>query len=290
MTPSILQSRFHRWVYTGYVSIFFIYLLAPLFVVAVFAFNDSLFPSLPWNGFTLDWFIGDSHPRLGVFNDKPILQSIGISALVAVCVSVLAISIGTSNAFLFEREEFPFKNFLYMLMLTPLVIPGVILGISILLTSTTAGNYIEDTFGVDIELFRPSYWLVIFGQFSFGATYVMLLVAARLKKFDRTLEEAALSLKATRLESILYVTIPFLRPAIIGAFVVAFILSFSNINTTIFLVGSDPTLPIDLYSRIRFSSTPVLNAVSFLVVLVISFLALINFFVSGKTNNRNGQD
>ena len=140
----------------------------------------------------------------------------------------------------------------------------------------------EDTFGVDIELFRPSYWLVIFGQFSFGATYVMLLVAARLKKYDRTLEEAALSLKATRLQAIWYVTIPFLRPAIIGAFVVAFLLSFSNINTTIFLVGSDPTLPIDLYSRIRFSSTPVLNAVSFMIVLIITILAFINFFVSRK--------
>ena len=156
------------------------------------------------------------------------------------------------------------------------------MGISILLTATSAGTQIEDTFGVDIELFRPSYWLVILGQFSFGATYVMLLVSARLKKFDRTLEEAALSLKATRLEAIMYVTIPFLRPAIIGAFVVAFILSFSNINTTIFLIGSDSTLPIDLYSRIRFSSTPVLNAVSFMIVLIISVLAFINFFVSRK--------
>jgi spermidine/putrescine transport system permease protein len=105
-------------------------------------------------------------------------------------------------------------------------------------------------------------------------------VAARLKKYDRTLEEAALSLKATRLQAIWYVTIPFLRPAIIGAFVVAFLLSFSNINTTIFLVGSDPTLPIDLYSRIRFSSTPVLNAISFLIVLIISILAFINFFMT----------
>ena len=188
--------------------------------------------------------------------------------------------VGTLAAILFEEEEFRLKGLLYFLALTPLVIPGVILGISLLLTATSAGNHIEDTFGLDIELFRPSYWLVILGQFSFGATYVMLLVSARLKKFDRTLEEAALSLKATRLESIWYVTIPFLRPAIIGSFVIAFILSFSNINTTIFLIGSDPTLPIDLYSRIRFSSTPVLNAVSFLIVLTISGLAIFNFFAN----------
>jgi spermidine/putrescine transport system permease protein len=143
-----------------------------------------------------------------------------------------------------------------------------------------AGSYIEQKFGWDIAFLSPSFWLVVLGQFSFGATYVMLLVGARLKKFDRSLEEAALSLKATRLQSIWYITIPFLKPAIIGAFVVAFLISFSNFNTTIFLIGSDPTLPVDLYSRIKFSSTPVLNAVSFLIVVFITVAALISLFIN----------
>ena len=166
------------------------------------------------------------------------------------------------------------------------MIPGVILGISILISSTFVGSYIEDHFGIDVEFLRPSYGLVVLGQFSFGATYVMLLVGARLKKFDRTLEEAALSLKANRLQAIWYVTIPYLLPAIIGAFIVAFLLSFSNINTTIFLIGSDPTLPIDLYSRIRFSSTPVLNAISFLIVMVITIAAIVNFIISSRKKER----
>ena len=162
-------------------------------------------------------------------------------------VALFSTIVGTMAALLFEEEKFRFKGFLYFLALSPLVIPGVILGISILLSSTYAGNYMEDNFGLDLEFLRPSFWLVVFGQFSFGATYVMLLVSARLKKFDRTLEEAALSLRASRLEAIWYITIPFLRPAMIGAFVVAFLISFSNFNTTIFLVGSDPTLPVDLF-------------------------------------------
>jgi len=188
--------------------------------------------------------------------------------------------IGTIAALLFEEEDFKLKGFLYFLALSPLVIPGVVLGISILLSSTFAGTYIEDNFGIDVEFLRPSFWLVVIGQFSFGATYVMLLVSARLKKFDRALEEAAQSLRATRLEVIRLITIPFLRPAIIGAFVVAFLISFSNFNTTIFLVGSDPTLPVDLYSRIKFSSTPVLNAVSFLIVAFITLSAMISFALS----------
>jgi len=282
MIRSLPSSPSYRIGYSVYVFLFFMFLVMPLVTISVLAFNDSDFISLPWNGFTLDWFFSATDEREGLFADDGLITSIYVSISTGLIVAAMSTVVGTIAALLFEEEEFRLKGLLYFLALTPLVIPGVILGISILLTATAAGNYIEDTFGADIELFRPSYWLVILGQFSFGATYVMLLVSARLKKFDRTLEEAALSLKATRLEAILYVTIPFLRPAIIGAFVVAFILSFSNINTTIFLIGSDPTLPIDLYSRIRFSSTPVLNAVSFLVVLVISFLAILNFFVSGK--------
>jgi len=280
MIRSLPTSSLYRIGYRLYVFLFFTFLLMPLVAISVLAFNDSNFISLPWNGFTLDWFFSATDERQGLFNDEELMASIVTSLSTGFFVAAMSTLVGTLAALLFEEEQFRLKGLLYFLALAPLVIPGVILGISILLTATAAGNHIENTFDLDVELFRPSYWLVILGQFSFAATYVMLLVSARLKKFDRTLEEAALSLKATRLEAIWYVTIPFLRPAIIGAFVVSFILSFSNINTTIFLIGSDPTLPIDLYSRIRFSSTPVLNAVSFLIVLTISGLAIINLFAN----------
>ena len=285
MIRSLPNTTAYTITYRIYVGLFFLFLVIPLIAISVLAFNDSNYIALPWNGFTLDWFFSATDEREGLFADSNLLESINTSLTTALIVATMSTVIGTIAALLFEEEQFRLKGFLYFLALTPLVIPGVILGISILLSSTYAGNLIEKNFGVDIELFRPSYWLVIFGQFSFGATYVMLLVAARLKKFDRSLEEAALSLKATRVQAIWYITIPFLRPAIIGAFIVAFLLSFSNINTTIFLVGSDPTLPIDLYSRIRFSSTPVLNAISFLIVLIITLFALVNFFIKRKSDD-----
>ena len=282
MIRSLPTTKLYKATYSAYVTLFFTFLVLPLIAISILAFNDSDFIALPWNGFTLDWFFSATAKREGLFADSNLIESIFISLSTGLIVASASTIVGTFAALLFEEEEFRFKGFLYFLALTPLVIPGVILGISILISSTFVGNYVEDTFGVDVEFFRPSYWLVILGQFSFCTTYVMLLVSARLKKFDRTLEEAALSLKATRLQAIWYVTIPFLRPAIIGAFVVAFLLSFSNINTTIFLVGSDPTLPIDLYSRIRFSSTPVLNAISFLIILIITIAAIINFFVARR--------
>ncbi len=282
MIRTLPNSPLYAIGYRIYITLFYLFLIMPLVTICVLAFNDSNFISLPWKGFSLDWFFSDTEDRLGLFADEDLLLSIWTSFKTGFVVALLSLVIGTMAALLFEQEKFRFKGFLYFLALTPLVIPGVILGISILLTSTFAGTYIEDNFGVDVEFLRPSFWLVVFGQFSFGTTYVMLLVGARLKKFDHTLEEAALSLRATRLQVIGLIILPFLRPALIGAFVVAFLISFSNFNTTIFLVGSDPTLPVDLYSRIKFSSTPVLNAVSFMIVAFITLSAIISFVLSRK--------
>ncbi len=154
--------------------------------------------------------------------------------------------------------------------------------ISILLFANTLGMFFENTFNLDVGLFRPGFWLVVLGQFSFISTLVTLVVSARLKKFDRSLEEAALNLGATRLQVIWHITLKFLRPAIIGAFAVAFLMSFENFNTTLFLVGSQSTLPITLYLQVRDGSTPVINAISFLLIVGTSILALINLTFSRK--------
>jgi spermidine/putrescine transport system permease protein len=129
-------------------------------------------------------------------------------------------------------------------------------------------------------LLRPGFWLVVLGQFSFISTLVTLIVSARLKKFDPSLEEAALNLGATRLEAIWHITLKFLRPAIVGAAAVAFLMSFENFNTTLFLVGSDATLPINLYLQVRDGSTPVINAISFLLIVGTSLAAALNLYFS----------
>ena len=258
------------------------FLFAPLFITCVLAFNDSQFPSLPWKGFTIEWFTGNLPERVGIFHDSINLASIWVSAKVAFFVTLFSVTVGTCAAFLFEQEDFPFKSALYFLMLSPLVIPGVILGISLLLFSNTLGMFFEDRWGLDVGIFRPGFWLVVLGQFSFIATLVALIVSARLKKFDRTLEEAAMNLGANRFEVIWYITLKFLRPAIIGSGAVAFLMSFENFNTTLFLVGSDATLPINLYLQVRDGSTPVINAISFLLILGTSLAAVANLYFSKK--------
>lgn len=275
MIPTIPQSRLIKVTYTAYVVLFFTYLALPLTVVAVFAFNDSQFPSLPWEGFTWDWFFGEEQPKIGVFHERPILRAIGTSALVGFCVSVLSVAVGTTNAFLFNRYQFRGRGLLYVLMLTPLVIPGIVLGISILVFSSTVANAAWDAMEWDIMALRPGLVLVILGQFSFITTIATLVIAARLQKFDRTLEEAALNLGAGHLTAVRTITIPYLMPALIGAFVVAFLMSFENFNTTLMLVGSDAPLTIAMFDRLKEGSTPLLNAVSLLLMVGSSLLALV---------------
>jgi spermidine/putrescine transport system permease protein len=282
MIRSLPKDRGYSVAFIAYISAFYIFLFAPLVITCILAFNNSDFPSLPWKGFSLDWFLADGPQRVGILHDSSNLASIWVSARTGVFVSLLSLVVGTMGAFLFEQEDFLGKQPLYFLALAPLVIPGVILGISILLTANALGLWVEQRAGVDIALLRPSFWLVVLGQFSFISTFVLLVVSARLRKFDHSLEEAALNLGATRFEVIRYIIIPFLRPALIGAGAVAFLMSFENFNTTLFLVGSETTLPINLYLQVRDGSTPIINAVSFLLIVSTSLLALVNLLLSGN--------
>ena len=172
-----------------YVAAFYLFLFAPLVVVALFAFNASLFPAPPWKGFTVEWFTGTGavFGKPGILKDPAMLTAIFNSLKIALPVTVLAVVLGTANAFLLERKEFPGKALLSMMMLWPLVIPGVILGISILAFSSRIANSLEDWLNMDLDFLRPGLFLVILGQLSFILTISTLIIGARLKKFDRTL-------------------------------------------------------------------------------------------------------
>ncbi|MBS0388314.1 MAG: ABC transporter permease, partial [Proteobacteria bacterium] len=247
----------------------------PLVIVAVFAFNNADYPAPPWHGFTLDWFLGnEAKGRVGLFKDSALLGSIWTSFVVACWVTTLSVVVGTANAFLMERAQFPGKGALSMLMLVPLVIPGVILGISILAFASRIADVASDLFGLELDFLRPGLPLVVLGQFSYIVAIATLTISARLKRFDRTLEDAALNLGATRAAVLRTITLPYLRPALIGSAAIAFLMSFENFNTTLMLVGADAPLTIMMYGRMREGATPVLNAVSLFLMVASALLAL----------------
>jgi spermidine/putrescine transport system permease protein len=275
MIASLPITRTARLVIWLYVAAFFVFLFLPLAVVALFAFNDAPYPAPPWRGFTLAWFVGDeSIKRVGLFADGPLLKSIWTSVIVAAWVTALSVLVGTANAFVLERAQFRGKGALGLLMLAPLVVPGVILGISILAFASRIANLADDLWGLELDILRPGLPLVVAGQFAYIVSIATLTIAARLKRFDRTLEEAAYNLGASRPAVLWTITLPYLRPALIGSGAIAFLMSFENFNTTLMLVGSDPPLTILMYGRMREGATPVLNAVSVFLMLASAGLAL----------------
>jgi spermidine/putrescine transport system permease protein len=275
MIPTLPRPAWLRAATVLYASAFLIFLFLPLLIVAVFAFNDAPYPAPPWHGFTLDWFLGNAATgRTGLFGDQELLGSIWTSCVVASWVTALSVAVGTANAFLMERARFPGKGTLSMLMLTPLVIPGVILGISILAFASRLADLGSDVFGVELDFLRPGLPLVVLGQFSYIVAIATLTISARLKRFDRSLEDAALNLGASQPAVLWHITLPYLRPALIGSAAIAFLMSFENFNTTLMLVGSDSPLTIMMYGRMREGATPVLNAVSLFLMLASAAIAL----------------
>ena len=275
MIPSLPRPLWLRASTSMFIVAFLIFLFLPLVVVAVFAFNDAPYPAPPWHGFTLDWFLGNAASgRVGLFGDRDLLASIWTSFVVACWVTMLSVVVGTANAFLMERAQFPGKGALSMLMLVPLVIPGVILGISILAFASRTADFASDMFGWELDFLRPGLPLVVLGQFSYIVAIATLTISARLKRFDRTLEDAALNLGASRPAVLRTITLPYLRPALIGSAAIAFLMSFENFNTTLMLVGADSPLTIMMYGRMREGATPVLNAVSLFLMVASALLAL----------------
>jgi len=275
MISSLPRPAWLRAATALYLGAFLLFLFLPLTVVAVFAFNNAPYPAPPWHGFTLDWFLGNQAAgRTGLFRDSELLGSIWTSVVVAIWVTALSVIVGTANAFLMERYRFPGKQLLSVLMLVPLVIPGVILGISILAFCSRLADLADSLWGLDLDFLRPGLVLVVLGQFSFVATIATLMVSARLKRFDRTLEEAALNLGASHAAVLRTITFPYLRPALIGSAAISFLMSFENFNTTLMLVGADPPLTVLMYGRMREGASPVLNAVSLFLMLASALLAL----------------
>jgi spermidine/putrescine transport system permease protein len=286
MIPSLPRPAWLRATTAIYVFAFLAFLFLPLGVVAMFAFNDAPYPAPPWRGFTLDWFLGNARSgRVGLFADGALLGSIWTSCIVAAWVTLLSVVMGTCNAFLIERGRFFGKQVLSLLMLAPLVIPGVILGISILAFASRIAEFADDVFGWDLDFLRPGLPLVVLGQFSYVATIATLTIGARLRRFDRTLEEAALNLGASKPAVFRTILLPYLRPALLGSAAISFLMSFADFNTTLMLVGADSPLTVMMYGRMREGATPVLNAVSLFLMLASALLALA-FMRGGSRTSR----
>ncbi len=259
--------RFRRLLTGAYLVLFFGYLFLPLGIMAAATFNSSRFPTVtPWMGFTLNWF-------QALWDDQRMWAALGTSLMVGAGVIALAVPLGLAAALLLDRLHSRAKTFLYALMVSPLLTPGVIVGISTLV-------FWREWFGVSGGLF-----LTVVAQSSFIAAYAMLLFSARLERFDPVLEEAALDLGATHGQVFRRITLPYLMPAILSASLLAFLQSFENYNTTLFVRGLDTTLTVYIATKVRTGLTPAVNALS-LVLIALTILGAVAYEILRRREAR----
>ena len=231
-----------------YVAAFLLYLLVPLLVMGGAAFNDSKLPTIvPWKGLTDRWFID-------LWNDTRVWIAFRNTLLVALAVVALAVPIGTAGAILINSVAGRWRAALYGLMVAPILIPGVVIGISTLLfwNNLSVGSGLH---------------LSVLGQVSYIASFVMLLVLARLQSFDAGLEEAALDLGASHSQVMRRILLPHLYPAIGAGAAIAFFQSIENFNVTLFTRGGADTLTVYVFSKVRSGITPTINALALLLIL-----------------------
>lgn len=259
-----------------YLVLFFAYLFLPLVFMVAAAFNDSRFPTmLPWQGFTLDWFWGfDSRGRpIGLFQDARMGQAIWNSILIGLGVIAISLPVGLAGALYLQTIRSRAKPLIYGIMVSPILTPGVILGISTLV-------FWRSSFGVGGGLL-----LAMIAQSTFIAAYCMLLFMARLERFDRTQEEAALDLGASQALVLRRILLPYLMPAILSAAFIAFLQSFENYNTTLFVIGTQDTLTLNIASRVRLGLTPAVNAIG-VIMIALTILGAIVYEVLRRREAR----
>lgn len=237
-----------------YLLVFFGFLFGPLVVMGVTAFNTSSYPQVtPFEGFTLNWF-------RALADDDELLYGLGNSVRIGVFVVLLAVPLGLAGALVMQQVYARARSLYYLVVVSPVLTPGVIIGISTVifwrdLTGLTGTRFLYD--GVV---------LTVLGQSSFISAYCMLIFLARLQRFDRALQEAGLDLGASHQQVFFHILLPFLRPAILSAAVLAFLSSFENYNTTTFAILADKTLTTVLAGRVRQGTSPTLSALAVAIV------------------------
>lgn len=256
--------RISLWVY---LLIFFAYLLGPLVIMSVTAFNSSAFPrAAPWECLTFEWFTA-------LFNDARILNGIKNSIIIGLGTVVLSVAMGLAGALILTQIWPKLRASYYTLVIAPILIPGVVLGISTLVFWDRVNRFL----GLGPDSFLSNgLFLTIIGQSTFIASYCMLVLVARLQRYDLALTEAALDLGASHTQAFRKILLPFMRPAIASAAVLAFLASFENYNTTTFTFGEYPTLTIELSQKVRYGITPAISALAFIIVVLTIFAALMH--------------
>ena len=232
-----------------YALLAFTYIYLPILLLIVFSFNTQKL-NIRWEGFTLHWY-------RELFRDQDVLQATRNTLIIASISTIVATIIGTLAALALQRYRFPGYTFAESILYIPVIVPEVVMGISLLVLFSL----------ID---FRLGLATITLSHIAFNIPFVTLVVRARLHGFDKSIEEAAMDLGANRVITFWRVTLPTILPGVLAGALLAFTLSLDDYVITYFTAGpGSTTLPLRVFSMVRFAVTPKVNALSALWIVTI---------------------
>jgi spermidine/putrescine transport system permease protein len=250
----------------GLFGLVIVFLYAPIAMLLIFSFNDSVLPSFPLSGFTLSWY------RQFV-TDPDLIGALETSAIVAALTSAGAVFLGTLASIPLARRRFVGKGAASALLLSPLVVPYIVLGISLLL--------LFHALGVPRTILT-----IVVGHIVISLPYTLLVLIPRLEQIDVSLEEAAHDLGAGPLRTFTAITLPLILPAIVSALLISFTTSFDEYAVASFVAGDRVTFPLYLYGALRFPSRlPEVIAVA-VVVMTLSLIVVVGAEIGRRVAER----
>jgi ABC-type spermidine/putrescine transport system permease subunit II len=241
------HARLVRWLLGSWGLFVYVFLFAPILVLVLFSFNANRYGTFPFTGWTMHWY-GQ------VFHDYQIKDALFTTLKISAEVTAVATVVGTAAAFPLVRSRLPFRSGVRIGMTLPIMIPGLLIGVSLLVLLT------------DVFHLQLSEQTAVIGQSVYTTPFVVLLVAARLQGFDPALERAASDLGANTFRRLRYVVLPLIMPAVFAGALFAFTLSLDEFIITLFLIGAHNTLPIYIYTQVKFGITPEVNALATLLL------------------------
>lgn len=236
----------------GLAALIYVFLYAPILVLMFFSFNESR-STQTWTGFSTRWY-GE------LLRDESVLDAFRTSMIVGVTATTIATVIGTLTALALTRYRFRGKPFADSTIYAATVMPEIVVGVSLLAFFVAVG-------------FSLGLTTIIIAHVAFNISFVTIVVRARLSGMDRSIEEAAQDLGANPVNTFLRVTLPLILPGVMAGALLAFTLSFDDFVITFFVAGvGSSTLPLKIYSMIKFGVSPVINALSTVILITTMIL------------------
>jgi spermidine/putrescine transport system permease protein len=256
------RKRLVKGALTGWAVLIYFFLFAPIILLVLFSFNANQYGTLPITGWTTHWYSQAWH-------DFQIQDAVKTTLSVALEVTLLSTFVGTAAAFPLVRSNLRFRSGIRAALTLPIMLPGLLIGVSLL------------TFFTSVLHVSLSNQTAVIGQAVYTTPFVILVVAARLEGFDRSLERAASDLGANTWQRLRYVVLPLIGPAIFAGALFAFTLSLDEFVITLFLIGGGNTLPIYIYTQVKFGITPEINAIASLLIAASLGISAIAFLLPG---------